>query len=99
MTRMRRKNGGSTKPPTPVPAVDDPHLKTEKRLTRISLCIVWLFIFCNVWKLVPTIYEFWHSTDDEKLGQWPEWLSVINDISHTLIVFNSAVNFLIYVTL
>jgi hypothetical protein len=30
---------------------------------------------------------------------WPEWLSVINDVSHTLIVLNSAVNFLIYVTL
>ena len=27
---------------------------------------------------------------------WPNWLKIVNDISHTLIVFNSAVNFLIY---
>ncbi len=32
-------------------------------------------------------------------GKWPEWLSLVNDISHTLIVFNSAVNFLIYICL
>ena len=80
----------------------------ENRLTRISLSIVWLFIFCHVWKLVPTMYEGfqeirWDSSGDssKKVSAmvWPEWLSVINDVSHTLIVFNSAVNFLIYVTL
>lgn len=35
--------------------------KNENRLTRISLSIVWLFIFCHVWKLIPTIYELLHS--------------------------------------
>ena len=30
---------------------------TENRLTRISLVIVWMFIFCHVWKLIPTMYE------------------------------------------
>ena len=35
--------------------------KRESRLTRISLSIVWLFIFCHVWKLIPTIYELIHS--------------------------------------
>jgi len=57
---------------------------------RISLCIVWLFIFCNAWRLVPTAYDSFFG------GQWPAWLSLINNVSHTLIVFNSAVNFLIY---
>ena len=80
----------------------------ENRLTRISLSIVWLFIFCHVWKLVPTMYEGFHEIRWDSSGEsgkkvsamvWPEWLSVINDVSHTLIVFNSAVNFLIYVTL
>ena len=31
--------------------------KKELRLARISVCIVWLFLFCHVWKLVPTIYS------------------------------------------
>ena len=29
-------------------------MKKELRLARISVCIVWLFLFCHVWKLVPT---------------------------------------------
>ena len=28
-----------------------------------------------------------------------DWLSAVYDLSHTLIVFNSAINFLIYVAL
>lgn len=79
-------------------AVPDDMRSKENRLTRISLCIVWLFIFCHVWKLVPTFYEGWHS-NVKAAAQWPRWLNVINDISHTLIVFNSAVNFLIYAVL
>ncbi len=75
------------------------HLRAENRLARISLCIVWLFIFCHVWKLVPTIYELVLPADDERRSQWPQWLSIVNDVSHTLIVFNSAVNFLIYTIL
>ena len=35
--------------------------KKESRLTRISLSIVWLFIICHVWKLIPTIYELIYS--------------------------------------
>ena len=31
------------------------------RLTRIALTIVWLFIFCHCWKLVPTVYELVYS--------------------------------------
>ncbi len=109
--------------------------RAERRLTRISLCIVWLFIFCHAWKLVklrkkykniisprtekpsffqvPTLYEGvrWFSDGGGSggsggggsgaggPGKWPEWLSLVNDISHTLIVFNSAVNFLIYICL
>lgn len=71
--------------------------KAENRLTRISMAIVWLFIFCHAWKLIPTIYDGIAATKNGSGGgKWPEWLSYINDISHTLIVFNSAVNFLIY---
>ena len=55
--------------------------KKENRLTRISLSIVWLFIICHVWKLIPTIYELIYSevkkfTIFEKITHWfffSEW--------------------------
>ena len=65
----------------------------EARLTRIALAIVWLFIFCHVWRLVPTVYEAIY--DDV----WPTWLVHVDGISHSFIVFNSAVNFLLYMFL
>ena len=70
----------------------------ERRLTRISISIVWLFTFCNAWRAIPTIYEAWNSENGLDLnGHWPFVLVIIEHISHSLIVFNSAVNFLIYV--
>ncbi len=39
--------------------------KTENRLTRISLAIVWLFLFCHVWKLIPTMYEVIQHQDED----------------------------------
>ena len=73
--------------------------KKESRLTRISIFIVWLFIVCHVWKLIPTIYELIYSEDGLELKIWPNWLTTIKHLSHTLIAFNSAVNFLIYALL
>ena len=66
----------------------------EARLTRISLAIVWLFIFCHVWRLLPTIYEAIYPN-----LEWPNWVSHVTGISHSFIVFNSAVNFLLYTVL
>ena len=66
----------------------------EARLTRISLAIVWLFIFCHVWRLLPTIYEAVYPN-----LEWPNWVSHVTGISHSFIVFNSAVNFLLYTVL
>eukprot|EP00095_Tigriopus_kingsejongensis_P006191 maker-scaffold252_size238019-snap-gene-0.6 protein:Tk06191 transcript:maker-scaffold252_size238019-snap-gene-0.6-mRNA-1 annotation:"hypothetical protein CAPTEDRAFT_116396" len=66
----------------------------ENRITRIALAIVWLFLFCHSWKLVPTFYEAIYASDN-----WPPWLIHVNDISHSFIVFNSAVNFLLYTVL
>ena len=72
----------------------------ENRITRIALAIVWLFLCCHIVKVVPTFYaavyssNFFGSSED-----WPPWLRHINDLSHLLIVFNSAVNFLLYTLL
>jgi hypothetical protein len=71
----------------------------ERRLARISITIVWLFIVCHMWKLIPTGYEAYNSDDGLNVTQWPFSLVVIEYISHSLIVLNSAVNFLIYVFL
>eukprot|EP00095_Tigriopus_kingsejongensis_P000408 snap_masked-scaffold19_size710362-processed-gene-4.14 protein:Tk00408 transcript:snap_masked-scaffold19_size710362-processed-gene-4.14-mRNA-1 annotation:"hypothetical protein EAG_12595" len=69
--------------------------RRENRLTRISLAIVWAFLFCHIWKIIPTAYEvFVGSIDDGSF-----WLRDIQEISHMLIVLNSSVNFLIYAAL
>ena len=68
--------------------------RRENRLTRISLCIVWIFLFCHIWKLIPTFYEVFYGSED-----FPQWLNYISNISHAFIVLNSSVNFLIYVVL
>ncbi|TRY77986.1 hypothetical protein TCAL_14009 [Tigriopus californicus] len=73
----------------------------EKRMGYISLWIVWLFLFCHIWKLVPTAYEVIMSKDDIglEIADWPHWVEIIEKLSHTLITLNSSVNFLIYLVL
>ncbi|XP_059084165.1 uncharacterized protein LOC131881343 [Tigriopus californicus] len=71
--------------------------RQENRLTRISLSIVSLFVLCHIWRLIPTAYEAFFSVNGTVLNQWPVWLLHIHHLSHTLIVLNSSVNFLLYV--
>lgn len=68
----------------------------EQRLTRISILIVWLFLFCHVWKLVPTAFEAGFSHDGLTHSNWPQWVLVAENMSHLLITINSSINFLIY---
>jgi hypothetical protein len=72
-------------------------ISVENRLTRISLGIVYLFIVCHIWRLIPTVYEALFSKDGTVISEWPKWLFHVYHLSHTLIVFNSAVNFILYV--
>ena len=72
-------------------------ISVENRLTRISLGIVYLFIVCHIWRLIPTAYEALFSKDGTVISEWPKWLFHVYHLSHTLIVFNSAVNFILYV--
>lgn len=73
--------------------------KQENRLTRISLGIVSLYIICHIWRILPTAYEALYSEDGTLLSKWPNWLIHVYHLSHTLIVTNSAINFLLYVVL
>ena len=51
-------------------------------------------------QIIPTAYEALLSWDSVAGSlEWPDWLEAVNDLSHTLIVFNSAVNFLLYTVL
>jgi hypothetical protein len=52
---------------------------------------------CHLWRMIPTVYEYWNSDNGLNVAVWPYSLVVIEHISHSLILFNSAVNFLIYV--
>ena len=73
--------------------------KQENRLTRISIGIVSLYIICHIWRILPTAYEALYSEDGTVLSHWPQWLIHVYHLSHTLIVTNSAINFLLYVVL
>ena len=66
--------------------------RRENRLARISLSIVWLFLFCHAWKLLPTAYEAFVG----EIAGGPIWLRHVQHISHAMIVLNSSLNFLIY---
>jgi hypothetical protein len=94
--RRRSRLSSATGPSSPVK-------KSERRLAYISLYIVWLFLFCHVWKLIPTVYEVTTSRNgvqlDEEVDEWPWWMSFISGLSHSLITLNSSLNFLIYVIL
>jgi hypothetical protein len=69
----------------------------EARLTRISVSIICLYLFCHIWKLIPTLYEALFGAVDHH--QWPLWVEFIKNMSHVLVMFNSAVNFLLYLIL
>ena len=70
--------------------------RQEQKLARISILIVWLFLFCHIWKLFPTAYEAGYSTDGLKHKDWPFWVLLVEYLSHLLITLNSTINFLIY---
>ena len=73
----------------------------EKRLTRISIVLIIIYVLCHMWKLPPTVYEAWYSITNNTTTHviWPDWLDVVQTISHLLIVANSAFNFIIYLLL
>jgi len=73
----------------------------EKRLTRISIILIFIYILCHMWKIPPSIYEAWYLIYYGVTTEvpWPPWLDILNDISHVLIQANSAFNFIIYLVL
>ena len=83
------------------PNIAEPSLE-EKRLTRISIAIVIIYILCHIWKLPLSISEAWNSIAKGTTSvQWEDsnWYNIVHDISHGLILANSAFNFIFYLVL
>jgi hypothetical protein len=72
-------------------------LAQERCLKPIFISIGWLFMFCHAWCTVSTVYQAANSKNGLEMPEWPNWLVIIKHFLHTLITFNLAVNFLIYV--
>ena len=63
--------------------------RKEIVLAKVSLTIVFVFILCHSFKWIGNVYELTH--DD-----WPDWIKITTNFSHLALVFNSSVNFYIY---
>jgi len=71
--------------------IDSKLRKRERRLARISLLIVIIFIICHSVKNIPTVFELF--------GKDPRNVPVCSQIlliGHLLLSINSSVNFLVY---
>lgn len=72
--------------------------RQDRRLTMISFYIMIMYVFTHIWKLIPNCYDaiYGYESSDAILPEWPRWLEVIKDVSHIMVVCNSAFNFLPY---
>lgn len=71
--------------------------RKEITLAKVSMVIVFVFIFCHALKWIPNLYELL-LVDTSNLAnlKWPNLVEVFTNISHMFLVFNSSVNFYIY---
>ena len=84
----------------PVIAVSGPGLehalhqrRREIVLAKVSLAIVFVFILCHSLKWIPNVYELIYPPN---MNEWGNWVKIITHFSHLALVFNSSVNFYIY---
>lgn len=63
----------------------------ETKLTFVSFYIMLMYLFCHIWKFIPNVFEAIRGME-----KYPNWLHWINDLSHLMVVINSAFNFLPY---
>ena len=65
-------------------------------LAKVSLAIVFVFILCHSVKWIPNVYELMYPLWVPDNHVWPNWIKIITHFSHLALVFNSSVNFYIY---
>jgi len=72
--------------------------KREVILSRISIYIVFVFLFCHSVRIVPNIYEMvcTYTKPDKKPLAFPPWVLAFTHLSHLLVTFACSANFYIY---
>ena len=74
-------------------------MSRDRKLTWISLYIMLMYLICHIWKFIPNVYDAIYGFVENGsivMPDWPKWLHVIKDLSHIMVVLNSAFNFLPY---
>ena len=82
----------------PLIVVSGPGLETALKqrrkdivLAKVSLAIVFVFILCHSLKWISTVYELFYPPTE-----WPPWVKIFFHFSRLALVFDSSVNFYIY---
>jgi len=71
--------------------------KRDQSIAMILVGIVFVFAFCNVFRIIINLYEVFHLAIYGDIAKnWPKWCSLMSDFSHLLLVLNSSVNIIIY---
>ena len=81
--------------------------KTQVDRAKVTLAICGIFIFCHLFKWVLNIYELYvhlstyNLSEEETEERFRElqsnWFGTVVNISNTLVVLNSSINFYVYV--
>ena len=78
---------------------DEKWRETQLKLANINFVIIIIFIVCHLFHHVLSAYELYcHYNIGYPVTKWPHKHTrfVISEISHVMIVFNSCVNFYVY---
>ena len=79
--------------------------KKQVDRAKVTLAICGIFIFCHLFKWVLNIYELYircknytlSEEEKEELINESEWFGTVVNVSNTLVVLNSSINFYVYV--
>ena len=76
-----------------------PQRSRDQKLSWISIYICIMYLICHMWKFIPNCYDAIYGFGEDGIAtspKWPKWLHLIKDLSHIMVVCNSALNFLPY---
>lgn len=76
--------------------IDEDKKASEMKLVYYNLMIVALFIFCHTVKWIPNLFEWSLTHTDEQHSIFPMVIKRVIQLSHLMLVINSASNFYIY---
>ena len=77
-------------------------VKKEINLAVIIICIVVVFICCNITRVILNCYEVFMTQDIINCGPTftpPAWFLCLTSFNHFSLVLNASVNFIVYLVL